>query len=117
MRAAVASAQASSVQPRAIGAGSPVARIRWDRVGRFAMLCLLVALAYLYLSAGIRIYSTWRQARSDSAQLTTLEHEHVRLLRQHEALGRRGTVEEEARRLDMMHAGEQTYVVTHLPNN
>ena len=39
------------------------------------------------------------------------------LQHQHEALGRRGTVEEEARKLDMMHAGEQTYVVTGLPNN
>ena len=54
----MASAQASSAQSRAIGAGAPVARIRWDRLGRVAMLCLLVALAYLYLSAGIRIYST-----------------------------------------------------------
>ena len=113
----MASAQASSARTRAIGAGTPVARIRWDRLGRAAMLCLLVALAYLYLSAGIRIYSTWRQARGDNAQLATLEHEHVRLLRQHEALGRRGTVEEEARRLDMMHAGEQTYIVTGLPRN
>ena len=81
------------------------------------MLCLLVALAYLYLSAGIRIYSTWRQARGDSAQLVKLEHEHALLQRQHESLGRRGTVEEEARRLDMMHTGEQTYVVTRLPRN
>jgi hypothetical protein len=113
----MASAQASSARARAIGASAPVARIRWDRLGRVAMLCLLVALAYLYLSAGIRIYSTWRQARGDNAQLATLEHEHVRLLRQHEALGRRGTVEEEARRLDMMHAGEQTYIVTGLPRN
>lgn len=81
------------------------------------MLCLLVALAYLYLSAGIRIYSTWRQAHSDSAQLAELEHEHVLLQHQHEALKRRGTVEEEARRLDMMHAGEQTYAITGLPHN
>jgi cell division protein FtsL len=113
----MASAQASSAQPRSIGASAPVARIRWDRLGRVAMLCLLLALAYLYLSAGIRIYSTWRQAHSDSAQLVELEHEHTLLQRQHESLGRRGTVEEEARRLDMMHAGEQTYVVTGLPHN
>jgi cell division protein FtsL len=113
----MASAQASSAQPRAIGANAPIARIRWDRLGRAAMLCLLVALAYLYLSAGIRIYSTWRQARSENTQLATLEHEHLLLQREHESLGRRGTVEEEARRLDMMHAGEQTYVVTGLPNN
>jgi hypothetical protein len=113
----MASARASSAQPRAIGAGAQIARIRWDRLGRAAMLCLLVALAYLYLSAGIRIYSTWRQARGDNSQLAKLEHEHVLLQRQHEALGRRGTVEEEARRLDMMHAGEQTYIVTGLPRN
>ena len=113
----MASAQAPSAHPRAIGASAPVARIRWDKLGRVAMLCMLVALLYLYVSAGVRMYSTWHQARTDSAQLATLEHEHVRLQHQHEALGRRGTVEEEARRLDMMHAGEQTYVVTGLPHN
>ena len=81
------------------------------------MLCLLVALVYLYVSAGIRIYSTWTQAHSDRAQLATLEHEHVQLQHQHESLARHGTVEEEARRLDMMHSGEQPYVVTGLPRN
>ena len=81
------------------------------------MLCLLVALVYLYVSAGVRIYSTWRQARGDSAQVAVLEREHVWLARQHEALGRRGTVEEEARRLGMMHTGEQPYVIPGLPNN
>ena|ERR1700691_478352 len=114
----MAGAQASSpAQPRAIGASVPLARIRWDKLGRIAMLCLLVALAYLYLSAGVRIYSTWRQARGDRAQVAALEHEHVLLQHQHEALARRGTVEEEARRLGMMHSGEQSYVVTGLPNN
>jgi cell division protein FtsL len=91
--------------------------VRWDKLGRIAMLCLLVALLYLYVSAGVRIYSTWRQARVDRTQLAALEHEHVQLTHQHEALGRRGTVEEEARRLGMMHFGEQPYVITGLPNN
>lgn len=110
------SAHASSARSRP-AASAPVARIRWDRLGRVAMLCLLIALAYLYLSAGIRIYSTWGQARSDSAQLVTLEREHTQLQRQHEALGRRGTVEEEARRLGMIHPGEQPYVIPGLPGN
>lgn len=113
----MASAHASSARSRPIVARSPVARVRWDRLGRIAMLCLLVALAYLYLSAGIRIFSTWRQARSDTAPVAALEREHALLQRQHEALGRRGTVEQEARRLGMMNAGEQSYVVTGLPNN
>jgi cell division protein FtsL len=81
------------------------------------MLCLLVALIYLYVSAGVRIYSTWGQARSDRVQLAGLEREHVQLMHQHEALGRHSTVEEEARRLGMMHVGEQPYVIPGLPNN
>lgn len=81
------------------------------------MVCLLVALVYLYVSAGIRIYSTWRQAHSDSAQLAALEHEHVQLMHQHESLARNGTVEDEARVLGMMRSNEQPYIVTGLPAN
>jgi hypothetical protein len=86
-------------------------------VGRIAMLCVGVALLYLYLSAGIHMLSTWRQARSDSSTVAAMEHEHVLLKRQHEVLGGRGTMEEEARRLGMMKRGEQSYVVTGLPDN
>ena len=32
--------------------------MRWDRVGRLALLCVLVALIYLYVSAGVRMLST-----------------------------------------------------------
>ncbi len=32
-------------------------RVRWDRLGRMAMLCVLGALLYLYLSAGISLLS------------------------------------------------------------
>ena len=106
--------QAPGARPSPLAAG-PVARIRWDRVGRVAMLCLLVALLYLYVSAGVRIYSTYREARTDRSSLAALEHEHVALAHQHEALGRHGTVEEEARRLQMMRPGEQPYVITDLP--
>jgi len=115
----MASVHASPARPRPLAATNPlvVARVRWDRLGRIAMLCLLVALAYLYVSAGVRIYSTWRQARGDSTVLATLEREHTQLQHQHEALGRRGTVEEEARGLGMMHTGEQPYVIPGLPNN
>jgi hypothetical protein len=81
------------------------------------MLCVAAALAYLYLSAGIRMLSTWRQARSDSSTVTTLRREHTVLKRQHEVLGRQGTMEEEARRLGMMKRGEQSYVITGLPGN
>jgi hypothetical protein len=91
--------------------------VRWDRVGRIAIGLVALALVYLYLSAGIRMFSTWQQARSDSAAVVSLEHENVVLTRQHEALGRRGTLEEEARGLGMMKKGEQQYLVSGLPND
>jgi hypothetical protein len=95
----------------------PGARVRWDRLGRLAMVFVLAALLYLYLSAGIHMLSTWRQARSDSAAVVVGEREHGMLLRQHEALGRRGTLEAEARRLGMDKQGEQQYIVSGLPSN
>jgi hypothetical protein len=92
-------------------------RVRWDRLGRLAMLGVLAALLYLYLSAGIHMYSSWGQARRDSASVLALEREHKTLVRQHEALGRQGTVEAEARRLGMKKTGELQYVIPNLPAN
>lgn len=99
---------------RARGAG---ARVRWDRLGGAALLLVGTALLYLYLSAGIRMLSTWNQARYDNATLAALEREHLQLERQHEALGRRGSVEDAARQLGMVKQGEQSYIVTGLPDN
>jgi cell division protein FtsB len=93
------------------------ARVRWDRLARLAMLCVLVALAYLYLSAGIHVFQTWSQERSHGAAVTALQREHTLLVREHEALGRRGTLEAEARRLGMVKSGEQPYILSGLPNN
>ena len=91
--------------------------VRWDRVGRLALLFVLLALLYLYASAGIRMLSTWQQSRHDNAVVAGLEREHTRLQRQHEALSGPGSVEAQARQLGMIRRGEQGYVVTGLPNN
>jgi hypothetical protein len=95
----------------------PAARVRWDRLGRVAMLCVLVVLAYLYLSAGVHLVSTWRQARGESAKVATMQREHKTLQRQHEALGSPGAVEAQARKLGMMRHDERPYIVGNLPNN
>jgi hypothetical protein len=81
------------------------------------MLCVLAALVYLYLSAGIHMLSTWRQAHRDRAVVAALTLEHEHLLRQHATLGGQATLEAEARQLGMMKKGEQPYVVSGLPNN
>jgi hypothetical protein len=95
----------------------PAARVRWDRLGRVAMLCVLVVLAYLYLSAGVHLVSTWHQARGESAKVAAMQREHNVLERQHDALGSPGAVEAQARKLGMMRHDERPYIVGNLPNN
>jgi hypothetical protein len=97
--------------------GGAAARVRWDRLGRRALLVVLGALVYLYVSAGVHMLSTWRQSRRDDATVAALEREHRQLTSQHETLGTQGTLETEARRLGMMRRGEQPYLVSGLPDN
>jgi cell division protein FtsB len=81
------------------------------------MLCVLVALAYLYLSAGIRVLSSWRESKRDSAQVSLLERQNQALREEHTTLANPSTVQEEARRFGMIHPGEQVYSVSGLPAN
>ena len=91
--------------------------MRWDRVGRLALLCVLVALVYLYVSAGFHMLSTWQQSRHDSAAVAALEREHRRLEAQRRALSGQPALEAQARKLGMIRVREQPYVVTGLPEN
>ena len=89
--------------------------MRWDRLARAALLCVLVALLYLYVSAGVHLFDSWRQSRRDSANVRALAREHAQLVRQRQVLTNSETVEVEARRLGMIKSGEQPYVVSGLP--
>ncbi len=94
-----------------------VGRVRWDRLGRIAMLFVLLALVFLYLSTGLRMLSTWRQSHRTSSKVASMEREHRRLVEQHNRLSSQSTLEKEARQLGMMRPGEQPYVVSNLPEN
>jgi cell division protein FtsB len=94
-----------------------MAQIRWDRLGRLAMLCVLVAIAYLYLSAAVSLLSTWRESRHDSAQVLALERQGRELIHQHDVLVSQSTLDIEARKLGMIRPGEQGYFVSGLPSD
>jgi cell division protein FtsL len=117
-RAQTRRSETSRRTPRtAAGAAAALPRVRWDRLGRLAMLFVLAALLYLYLSAGVRMYSTWGQSRHEKATVAALEREHAKLAREHEALGRQGTIEAEARKLGMKRANERQYEIGNLPDD
>jgi hypothetical protein len=78
---------------------------------------VLVALLYLYLSAGLRLLSTYREQHADHASVATLARERASLLARRQALRAPATVEAQARGLGLAHRGEQQYVVSGLPAN
>jgi hypothetical protein len=90
-------------------------RVRWDRVGRFALLLVGVLLVCLYVNPLRTYVSTLQEARTKRAEVAELQREHSALVRRQQALRSPGSVEIEARRLGMVRPTERAYVVKNLP--
>ena len=94
-------------EPRRSGGG-----IRWERVGRLALLGVLGIIVLLYIPP----VTHWFQQRSTAArserQLSELEAERTRLQTRLRELSGPGAIEREARKLGMTRRDERPYVVT-----
>jgi cell division protein FtsB len=90
-------------------------RIRWDRLGRWALLFVLGLVLYLYIGPATTWISTWREAGQKREEVAKLRAENAKLRERRDALKRRSSLEREARRLGMVKAGERMYVVEGLP--
>jgi cell division protein FtsB len=89
--------------------------IRWDRVGRVALLATLGVIMLLYVSPLLHWWEQSRTAgdqRSELRELTALNHKLKRRVRE---LRSPGALEREARRLGMVRQGERAYVIKGLP--
>jgi cell division protein FtsB len=92
------------------------ARVRWDRLGRIALLGVLAAVLYLYLSAGLSLLSTWQEAHRTQAAVTSLRREYRRLAVQRSGLESPLWLEAQAHRLGMVYPGEHLYFLPGLPD-
>ena len=90
-------------------------RIRWDRLGRWALLFVLALVIYLYIGPASTWVSTWREARQKREEVATLRAENERLRAHRDDLKRASALEREARRLGMVKAGERAYIIEGLP--
>ncbi|HUR85427.1 MAG TPA: septum formation initiator family protein [Solirubrobacteraceae bacterium] len=95
--------------------GEFTSRVRWDRVGRIALLFVGLLLIYLYINPLRTYVSTWQEAKTKRGEVAALQREHDALVRRQRALRSRGSVETEARRLGMVRRDERAYVVRGLP--
>jgi cell division protein FtsB len=90
-------------------------RIRWDRLGRWALIGVFAFVLYLYVGPAARWVGTYRQAKAKRAEVAVLHAENRQLRAQKRALEEPSSLEREARRLGMVKAGEKAYVVEGLP--
>ena len=87
------------------------ARIRWDRIGRWALICVFAFVLYLYIGPARTWVTTYSEAKRKREDVARLRAESERLRARRDELRRAGAVELEARKLGMVKAGEKLYVV------
>jgi len=91
-------------------------RIRWDRLGRWALIAVFAFVIYLYVGPAATWISTYHEAKKKRAEVAALKVENQRLRERRRELRDPASLEREARRLGMVKAGEKSYVIQGLPN-
>jgi len=86
-------------------------RIRWDRVGRWALICVFAFVIYLYIGPARTWVTTYSEAERKRDDVASLRQQNEQLRERKQRLARTGAVELEARKLGMVKAGEKLYVV------
>jgi cell division protein FtsB len=86
-------------------------RIRWDRLGRWALIGVFALVLYLYVGPAISWVKTYREAGRQRAEVAQLRAENTKLRKARAQLDAKGALEREARKLGMVKAGERAYIV------
>jgi cell division protein FtsB len=86
-------------------------RIRWDRLGRWALIGVFALVLYLYIGPAISWVKTYREAGRQRAEVAALRAQNAKLRHTRDALAGAGALEREARKLGMVKAGERAYIV------
>ena len=87
-------------------------RVRWDRVGRVALLVVLAVVAGLYVQDALTYLATRSQANTQQANVKRLQRDNATLAREEQSLHDPATIQRKARALGMVLPGERPYVIT-----
>jgi len=91
--------------------GMAASRIRWDRVGRWALICVFAFVLYLYIGPARTWVTTYGEAKRKRDEVAQVRAQNERLRERKRELEQAGAVELEARRLGMVKGGEKLYVI------
>lgn len=90
-------------------------RVRWDRLGRIALLGTLGVILLLYISPAKHWLEQSRTSQAQKQELQTLNAENATLKSRLRGLRNPATLESEARRLGMVKEGERSFVIKNPP--
>jgi cell division protein FtsB len=85
--------------------------VRWDRIGRIALVLVLFAVLASYLNPAVNLFDAWRDSKAGEQRLLDLRRENADLGAQVERAADPLTMEREARKLGMVKPGERAYVI------
>jgi cell division protein FtsB len=97
--------------PRHVPLRSAAIRVRWERMGRIALLVVLGAVLALYAEHAVSYLSTRAQNARQSAIVRSLEERHAQLEQSARTLSDPTTIIRRARQLGMTRSGEQPYAI------
>lgn len=100
------------IAPRRGPRRPPASGIRWERVGRVALLGVLCVIVLLYVPPVTHWFKQSATAARGRAQVQALKDERTRLRAQLRELTGPDALERAARRLGMVKPGERPYVVS-----
>ena len=86
-------------------------RIQWDRVGRVALVLVLVAICVSYVGPALNFFDSCRDSKAEHASLESLRTENAKLHQRLTALAGPDAAERGARKIGMLEVGEAGYVV------
>jgi cell division protein FtsB len=99
-------------KPQRVALRSPKLRVRWERVGRYGLLFVLVIVVGLYVEHTMSYISTRTQSDQQKAIVNQLSHQNRGLAQQLKSLNDPVTIVRDARALGMVRPGEQSYAMT-----
>ncbi len=90
-------------------------RVRWDRLGRVALLVVFGGVLALYIQQGLSLLGTHSQASAQRAIVERLARANRGLEAEQRALRDPATIAQDARALGMVRPGERPYVIIGRP--
>jgi cell division protein FtsB len=99
-------------KPQKVVLRSPKLRVRWERVGRYGLLVVLMIVVGLYVEHTLSYVSTRTQSDQQKAIVDQLTAQNRSLAKQLQSLNDPTTIVRDARALGMVRPSERSYAIT-----